>query len=371
MTLAARLRMNARLLSVAAIAVLAVVWIASGVVLREAPQAPEVRERSPISVAVEHRTAQPVEQILSLQGQVEPHMRVQVRAETAGQVAEWFRPLGVAVAQGERLARLRMDDREARRKQAIASLRDTESELEATRRLVERGAAARIQLDAREAAVAAARAEVGAIELEIENTNIRSPVEGVIHQRIAERGDFVGVGDAVAEIIDNDPLLGVANVAQHQISRVEPGQRARLRFLDGRRAEGEVTFVSSVAQPGTRTFRVEIEVPNPQGALPSGISAGIEIPTREVEAHKVSPAVISLDDAGQIGVKTVTDDNRVEVHTIEVIRTAPDGVWITGLPREIRLITVGQGFVSAGEPVRAQEVEGGDTLSSAEGERTQ
>ena len=351
------LRAWARPLGVAGIVVLAVGWIASGVIGREAPEPEEPRAHEPMSVAVEERRAEPVEQVLVLQGRVEPHMRIQVRAETAGQVAEWDKRAGERVAAGDRLARLRMDDREARRKQALARLRDAQSERDATAELVERGVAARIELEAREAAVAAARAELEAIELDIENTRIQAPVAGVLNRRIAERGDFVAVGEGVAEIVDNDPLLGVAHVPQHQVRRVELGQPARLRFLDGRRAEGEVTFVSSVAEPGTRTFRLEVEVPNPDEAFASGISAGIEIPTREVAAHKVSPAVISLDDRGRVGIKSVDANDEVVFHEVEVVRTAPDGVWVTGPPDEIRLITVGQGFVSAGQSVRPRPAE--------------
>ncbi|WP_245675834.1 efflux RND transporter periplasmic adaptor subunit [Halofilum ochraceum] len=358
MSIAAFVRRHPRPIGVTLLALVAVAWIASGVITREPPEAPEAVGSEPMTVAVEERRAERVERIVALQGDVEPHQRIQVRAETAGQVAEWDVQLGADLDQGERMARLRMDDREAKRQEAIARLRDRQSERDATARLVEDGAAPPIQLDAREAEVAAARARLEAIELDIENTRIRSPIEGSLNRRIAEQGDFVSVGDPIAEVVDNDPLLGVVQVPQHQIERIEPGQSARLRFLDGRRADGRVTFVSRVARPGTRTFRVEVEVPNPGRALPSGISAEVEIPTEEVDAHKVSAAVISLDDAGRVGAKTVDADNQVVFHPIEVIRTAPDGVWVTGLPERIRLITVGQDFVSAGERVRPRTAEG-------------
>lgn len=336
----------------------AIAWIASGVVTREPPQLPESAEAEPMTVAVERRDADRVERIVDLHGDVEPHQRIQVRAETAGQVAQWDVPLGADVEQGQQLARLRKDDREAKRQEAIARLRERQSEREATAQLVEKGAAPPIRLEAHEAQVAAARARLEAIELDIENTHIRSPIQGTLNRRIAERGDFVSVGNPVAEVVDNDPLLGVVQVPQHQVERIETGQMARLRFLDGRRAEGRVTFVSRVARPGTRTFRVEVEVPNPERALPSGISAEVEIPTQKVDAHKISAAVISLDDAGRVGTKTVDSDDRVVFHPIEVIRTAPDGVWVTGLPERIRLITVGQDFVSPGERVRPRTAQG-------------
>ncbi|WP_018863812.1 efflux RND transporter periplasmic adaptor subunit [Thioalkalivibrio sp. ARh3] len=347
-----RLCGQSRVLVALGVLVLVILWIASGMLGREVDDAPPAVDRQPLAVAVTELEAEPVERLLVLQGRVEPDLRVMVRAETAGQVAEWEVARGARVAADEPLARLRMDDREARRRQAIARLRGAESEYEAAQRLHDQGHVSRTQLEAREAEREAARAELEAIELDIRNTRIVAPVAGVVNQRLAERGDFVARGDPVAEIVDNDPLLAVVHVPQHQIGRVEPGQAARIRFLDGRRAEGEVRFVSRVAEVGTQTFRVEVEVPNADEALPSGISAGVEIPTETVAAHKLSPAWMGLDDNGRVGVKTVDDEDRVVFHAVEVIRAATDGVWVTGLPERAQVITIGHGFVTPGETVR-------------------
>lgn len=347
-----------------AILVLVVAWIASGVIGREPLEEAVEDEPRPMAVAVAEVRAEPVERLLVLQGRVEPDQRVHVRAETAGQVAEWAVERGAEVAEGDLLVRLRMDDREARLRQAIARERGAENDFEATRRLFAEGHASRTALEAREAELEAARAEREAVELDIRNTRITAPLTGTVNRRVAERGEFVGVGDPVAEIIDNDPLLAVVWVPQHQIGRVRPGQEARVRFLDGRRAGGRVRFVASVAELGTQTFRTEVRVPNPDGALPSGISAGVEIVTEEIRAHKLSPAVMGLDDAGQVGVKGVDDDDRVVFYPVEVVRTERDGVWATGLPDKLRLITVGHGFVTAGEQVTPRPQEAVDEPSS-------
>ena len=347
-----------------AILVLVVAWIASGVIGREPLEEPVAVEPRPMAVAVAEVRAEPVERLLVLQGRVEPDQRVDVRAETAGQVAEWAVERGAEVAEGDLLVRLRMDDREARRRQAIARERGAENEFEATQRLFPEGHASRTALEAREAELEAARAEREAVELDIRNTRITAPLAGTVNRRVAERGEFVGVGDPVAEIVDNDPLLAVVWVPQHQIGRVRPGQEARIRFLDGRRAEGEVRFVAAVAEPGTQTFRTEVHVPNPERALPSGISAGVHIVTEEVRAHKLSPAVMGLDDDGRVGVKGVDDDDRVVFYPVEVVRTERDGAWVTGLPDELRVITVGQGFVTAGEQVTPRPQEAVDDAAA-------
>ena len=61
--------------------------------------------------------------------------------------------------------------------------------------------------------------------------------------------------------------------------------------------------------------------------------------------------MLSLDASGEIGIKSVDDDSIVSFYPIELLRTESDGVWVSGLPDKVKIITQGQGFVNAGEPV--------------------
>ena len=87
--------------------------------------------------------------------------------------------------------------------------------------------------------------------------------------------------------------------------------------------------------------------------VPAGVSAQVTIPTGEATAHRVAPSIISLDESGQLGVKTVVD-GQVVFHPIRIVKTEIDSVWVTGLEDEVTIITVGQGFVRDGEEVRAE-----------------
>ncbi|SDB53788.1 membrane fusion protein, multidrug efflux system [Desulfonatronum thiosulfatophilum] len=337
---------------------LVIIWIASGVLLRDDETKEEVRpaERRTI-VAVRQMQAQPVERLLVLHGDLQPEQVVMVRAETGGRIENWHVQLGAAVEAGDLLAQLELSERRAQLRQAQARLNVTERQLQATRQLVEDGFEAEIQLETAMAEMEAAQADLTAIEEEISRTRIEAPIAGSVDQRIAERGDFVSTGDEVARIVNNHPLRAMVQVPQHSIGRVRVGLPARVNVLRHGMVEGEVTFVSTLADPATRTFRIEVEVPNPGRDLPAGTSAEVEIPTEEVLAHQVSPAVIGLDDDGRIGVMTVDAEDRVQFHVIEVVRAGREGVWVTGLPDRARIITVGQGFVRAGEEVIARSEE--------------
>ncbi|RFA27944.1 efflux transporter periplasmic adaptor subunit [Alkalilimnicola ehrlichii] len=339
---------------------LVVIWIASGVLLRdgepEAAAGPPEDQRTAVAVRVSQ--AEPVERLLVLQGDLRPEQVVLVRAETGGQVLAWQVPRGAAVSSGDLLAELELGERESQLRQAQAQVNVAEHQLRATRQLVEDGYEPEIQLDSALAELEAAQAQLAAIEEDIDRTRIRAPIPGRVNERIAERGDFVAAGGEVAQIVNNDPLRATVQVPQHSIDQVEVGQSARVNILRFGVVEGEVTFVSTFADPATRTFVVEVEIPNQDQILPAGTSAEVEIPTQAVPAHLVSPAIIGLDDEGRVGVKTVDDRGRVVFHPIEVVRAERQGLWVAGLPEEARIITVGQGFVRAGEDViaRAEEV---------------
>lgn len=305
-----------------------------------------------MTVAVSLSRAESVERLLTLQGEVEADQRVVVRAETSGRIAELPVALGQEVSTGDVLARISMDDREARLRRAEANVRGRETDYQGARRLAQEGMQAQLWVETALAELEAARAEREAISLDIDNTQVRAPIHGVVNHQHAKVGDFLNRGEPVAEVLQNHPLRAVVQVPQHGIHRVRPGGSAHVTFIDGVVREAVVSYVSARADTATRTFRVELTVPNPDRSLPAGVSVQVRIPVEQVMAHRVSPALAALNDQGQLGVKSVDDDHRVLFHTVEVVRADSGGIWVTGLPEEVRVITIGHGFVNAGETVR-------------------
>jgi len=155
----------------------------------------------------------------------------------------------------------------------------------------------------------------------------------------------------VGRLVDITPLTVAIQVPQQSLTLLSVGQTAVVNFITGEEREGVVTFVGSSAAAETRTFLAEIEVDNADGAIPAGISAEVVIPTGEATAHFLWPSIVSLNTEGDLGVKTVNDDNIVEFFPIEIVKAQIDGVWVTGLPEAADVITVGQGFVNEGETV--------------------
>ena len=97
-------------------------------------------------------------------------------------------------------------------------------------------------------------------------------------------------------------------------------------------------------------------MPNPDGNLPAGVTAELLIPGGELLAQKISPSLLTLNTAGDIGIKTIDQYHRVEFYPVEIVRSDSDGIWISGLQETADVIVIGQGYVDIGtevEPVVA------------------
>ncbi len=350
---------NKSWLLAALVAAALVLWMASGYVVRGGerprpePHADSGSDAQVATVQVREQRAEAVTRRLELQGQALPERAVTVRAEVTGRVRAVPVAKGGRVDAGTVIAELALNDRQARLQEAQALVKQRQAEAEAARKLADSGYQSDTQVRAADAALETARARLVAIREEIDQTRITTAFAGVLDERHVEEGDYLAPGDPVGRVVDLDPLRIVVNVSQQDIESVTVGAHARARFATGEERAATVRYIASEATEQTRTFRVELEVPNADGRIPAGVSATVRIPIETVHAHFLSPALLALSDEGALGVKTVAGDGRVAFHPVEVIRAELDGVWVTGLPERVRLITVGQGFVRHGEPVKA------------------
>jgi multidrug efflux system membrane fusion protein len=315
-------------------------------------------ERPLVAVRVRTSVAEPVEREVVVNGETAPARSVELRAETDGRVVEVGAARGAPVAAGEVLVRLDLRERAAMVEQAKATLRQRELEFEAASELGKKGFQAETKVAQAAAALEAARASLDHMEIDLEHTSIRAPFAGILETRPVEIGDFIDVGDPVAVVIEQDPFIVVGDVAETQIGRLSVGMPGRAELVTGATVDGRIRYVGSRADPGTRTFRVELEVPNPDRRFIAGASARLRITYDRALAHRVPSSLLALDDEGAIGVKAVDGEGEVQFFEADIVRTGGDWIWLAGMPERFRLITVGQGFVSAGDRVRAVPEEG-------------
>lgn len=317
----------------------------------DATAASAERQVARTSVRVREVVAQLVEREVVVNGKTAPARAVALRAEAEGRVIEIGPARGAAVGAGELLLRLDPRERRAMVAKAEAELGMREIQHEAARRLGAKGFQSETEVAAAKANLEAAQAALADARLELDRTAIRAPFAGVLERRTVEIGDYVDVGDEVAMVIEQDPFLVIGDVAETEVGSLAVGMPGTARLVTGAEVAGKLRYVASMADPATRTFRVELEIPNPDGRFTANVSASLHLPLERVPAHRVSSALLVLDDAGRMGVRAVDAAGVVRFHPAQVVRSEAEAVWLAGLPERLRLITVGQGFVTSGQAV--------------------
>lgn len=359
-----------------------------------------------VSVVAMASAAQTIDSAVIVRGQTEAVRQLTVRSETSGLVINTPLRKGAFVEEGaemcvlnpgtsqvrlaEALARLaeakanlpsansRLPEARARLREAQARVEEAKINQNAARTLAADGyasdtrvAAAQANLESAlaavtsatagiqsaeggmqsaQAAVQSAQAAVENAEREISKLTISAPFAGLLESDTAELGALLQPGAACATLIQLDPIKLVGFVPETQVDRITVGAVGGARLTGEREVRGRVTFLSRSADPLTRTFRVELEVPNTDLSIRDGQTVEIAIASDGADAHLLPGSALTLDDQGRLGVR-VAEDGIARFVPVSLIRDTMDGVWVNGLPTTADVIVVGQEYVTDGVPV--------------------
>lgn len=311
------------------------------------------RSASKNAVRVRTQSAEMVMRTITVNGKTAPARIVELAAETDGRVEYIGAERGASLDRGDIIARLDNRDRTARLAQAEATVKQREVEYEGRARLKSESYVSEAQLQEAVATLEAAKAELTRARLDLGYMTIRAPFAGALQSRIVEVGDFVKRGDPIAIYVDNRTVIVSANLSEFDAQFVDVGDDADARLATGEKVRGRIRYVAPVADEATRTFAVELEIDNSNEELRIGGTAELHIPAENVFAHRISPSLLTLDDAGNVGVKIINNDGLVEFVVADIAMSSVDGVWLVGLPQTATIITVGQGYVANGAVVVA------------------
>lgn len=293
--------------------------------------------------------------VLELYGQTQANREVAVKAETSGLVAQVSVREGQRVKRGQTLCRQDLNARAAQVDQAKANLRTIETDLNAARVLAEKGFQSSSRVTAFEAQLDGARAVLKQAEIEADNINIRAPFDGIWERQTAQVGDFLSPGMSCGLLVDMSPLKVNVQLNETQIGKIEIGDSAQIELATGQIVTGEIKFIEAKADPATRTFRVELHVPNSDYRLKAGVTATVRITSGLTSAQQIPSSILTLADSGDVGVRYLDASNIVRFASVKTIDETPNGIWVTGLPDVTRVIVEGQDFVSVGMEVDAKE----------------
>ena len=336
-------------------------WLASGAVnsFRDDEPAPAHSPAAPDLPRVETRwlEAEMHAPRLTVQGQIEAWQQVDVAARIAATVEALPVSVGLPVRAGEVLVRLSEDTRREQIARFEAEARLREREFAAVERL--RGSNMQTETEALrlQSELARIRAELAAARMALRDTEPRAPFDAMLDRHLVEVGDFVQPGTPLLRLVAIDRLKVSAQVPQQEVLHLAEGQHAEVELLDGRRLSGRLVFIASAADAGTRSFRIEIEVANPDRLRVAGASATLRVHLEPVRAHRISPALLVLDADGRLGVRAVDGDERVVQFPVRLLGVSGETAWVAGLEERVRLVTRGGGFVEPGDRVVAVDAD--------------
>ncbi|MFQ5438881.1 MAG: efflux RND transporter periplasmic adaptor subunit [Paracoccaceae bacterium] len=314
------------------------------------PAAEPVETRPPVSVLAVKSAAQEIDSGVVIRGRTEAARKIDVRAEISGLVISEPLRKGAFVNTGQVLCELDPGTRAAALTEAKARLAEATINENAARSLARKGFGSQTAATSRRAALEAAEAGVERAKKEIERLKIAAPFDGLLETDTAELGTLLQPGARCAEIIQLDPIQLVGFVPEQDIGRIQQGAPAAARLADGTELRGTVSFLSRSSDPTTRTFRVDVTVPNPDLSVRDGATAEIFIAIAGHKAHLLPQSALTLDNGGRLGVR-VAQDGVARFLPVSIVRDDSRGVWLAGLPDRVDVIVVGQEYVIDGRQV--------------------
>ena len=302
-------------------------------------------------VQVEVMKGQLIERAITISGKTAANRSVELKSEIRSRVKAVHKKKGERVKKGDVIVELDARDWPVRVEQSKASLRQFQIEHKSANKLLKKGLVNEAQLAKAETALANAKADLTNAEINLAASQIRAPFDGIVDQRYVELGDYVKENVSIVKILDFSPYLVIGHAAEKDASFINIGDPAKAQLITGDVIEGHIRFIAAEADKNTRTFPIEMEVKNIKGAMTSGLTAKLIVPQPKQFSHLVSPALLILNDQGKLGLKGLTEDDKFIFHAIQIVKAVSNGIWITGLEEESKIITVGQGFVDFGEQV--------------------
>jgi len=302
-------------------------------------------------VQVEIMKGDLVERAISISGKTAANRSVELKSEIRSKVKAVHKRKGERVKKGDLIVELDARDWPARVEQSKASLRQYQIEYKSAQKLLKKGLINESQIAQAETALANAKAELTSAKINLAASRITAPFDGIVDQRYVELGDYVKENVNIVKVLDFSPYLVVGNAAEKDASFINIGDPASALLITGDTIKGRISFIAAESNESTRTFPIEMEIENLTGSMTSGLTAKIMVPQPKQFSHLVSPALLILNDQGKLGLKGLTEDDKVIFHDIQIVKAVSNGIWITGLEEESKIITVGQGFVEYGETV--------------------
>jgi len=294
---------------------------------------------------------------IRVSGQTEADKRAVLATRQAGVIATLDVKQGDHVKTGDLILRLDAEEKTAAVEMATQVLVQREAEAKAMERLVKTGSMAKLQADNARSALATARSMLEAAQAELARNEVKAPFDGLVDRVGVELGSAVMQGAEVATIINLDPILAKGEVSERDLRYISIGDEAEVMLVNGEQVTGKVRYISRDASIQTRTFRIEIAIPNPDLSIPAGMTSEITLRAEPADAVILPRSVVTLSAEGDIGIRAADRDSKVVFFPIDLVDDTTNGLVLAGIPADARVIVAGQDLVTEGDKVNAVEAD--------------
>ncbi len=291
--------------------------------------------------------------IVRVSGVTEADKKTTLATKVAGVIADLAVEKGDWVKSGDVILTLDGPDKAAAVDTAQALLEQRQAEADNVEQLISRGISPKTQANDARSALAAARSQLEAAQAEFDRLKVRAPFDGVIDSVSVEAGSWSPAGETVATLLSLDPIVAAGEISERERSLIEVGGEAEVVLINGTSVSGTIRFISREATSETRTFPLEVTAANPEHAIPAGMTAEIRLRAAPVRAVRLPRSVVTLDEDGNLGVRVVSKDDKIEFVPIDLIDDTPEGLVLGGIPEDSRIVVSGQDLVTEGEVVNA------------------
>jgi multidrug efflux system membrane fusion protein len=264
---------------------------------------------------------------------------------------------GDHVREGDLIVQIDAAEHTAAIEMAKALLSQRQAEWEAAERLARSGNLPKLQLDSAASALATARSQLRTAEAALDRTFVRAPFAGIIDRVPVELGSSIAERGEVATLISLDPVIAQGEISERDLHFIATGAEADVRLISGETVTGTVRYISRDASPQTRTFPLEVAIPNADGRIPAGMTTEVTLRAAPADAVVLPRSVVTLNQAGDLGIRAVDAASKVVFYPIDLIDDTPNGLVLGGIPKDVRIIVQGQDLVTDGDTVDAREAD--------------
>ncbi len=292
---------------------------------------------------------------IRISGQTEADKKAELAVRASGTITSLSIKQGDSVKAGDVILSMDSMEKKIAVEAAAQSVKQKQAQMVATDALAKKGNVAKLQLDSARADLQNSQSQYESAKAELERTQVIAPFDGLVDKITVQNGASVQQGAPVAILLSLDPIVATGEISERNLNQIKIGSPATIKLVNGAVAEGTVRYISRDASAATRTYRVEVAVANKDGAIPSGMTAEVNLMSDPVQAIKLPRSAVTLNLDGALGVRAVDKDSKVMFLPIELIDDATDAIILTGVKEGTKIIISGQDFVTDGETVTVVE----------------